>query len=94
MLFDNAKRKYFLKFEIKYQIFNIFFKNSFTPNLIKYRIAFKKSRKKRRSSLIQKNNRCFILGRNRYVNKKTRQSRFTFRIESYAGQMPGFKRAS
>jgi len=94
ILMDKLKRNLYIKYELKNFIFNSIIKNNATPNIYKYYIFYKKSKLKRWSIISQQTNRCVKFGRPWYVNKLTRYSRFTFRKESYCGNLPGFKRAS
>lgn len=94
ILADILRRKIFLKYELKKIILKSIFKNNEIQNSFKYYSLYSKNHLPRRSSISQQVNRCFLTGRPWYVNKYTRYSRFKFRLESYKGNMPGFKRAS
>lgn len=94
ILTDILRRKLFLKYELKKIIFKSIMKNNEIQNSYKYCTLSYKINIPRRASVIQQVNKCFLTGRPWYVNKLTRYSRFKFRLESYKGNMPGFKRAS
>ena len=94
ILIDNLKRKIFIKYELKKLICNSIIKNNSVKNTHKYFALYTKNKINRWATLNEQNNRCFKSGRHWYTNKLTRTSRFVFRIESYSGHLPGFKRAS
>lgn len=94
ILTDILRRKLFLKYELKKIILKSIIKNNEMQNSYKYLSLLFKSHIPRRALIIQQVNKCFLTGRPWYVNKYTRYSRFKFRLESYKGNIPGFKRAS
>jgi len=94
ILIDNFKRKIYIKYELKKILLKSMIKNNYLPVSRKYLILYRKTKLKRYSSITQQVNRCFKTGRQWSVNKLTRYSRFKFRTESYAGNLPGFSRAS
>jgi ribosomal protein S14 len=91
---DNYKRKLFLKNELKKIILNNIIKNKNINLCNRYFALFNKSKLSRNSSINQQKTRCFLTGRNWYIVKNTKLSRFVFRIESNNGNISGFKRAS
>ena len=91
---DNYKRKLFLKNELKKILLNSIIKNKNISLFNRYLALFNKSKITRNSSLNQQKNRCFLTGRNWYIVKNTKMSRFVFRTESNNGNIAGFKRAS
>ena len=91
---DKLKRKLFLKYELKRVLLKSLVKNSNLPLTYRYLAFYHKIKLPRWGILPQIVNRCSWTGRALSVNKKTHYSRFIFRIESYKGNLPGFKRAS
>jgi ribosomal protein S14 len=91
---DNLKRKLFLKFELKRVLLKSLIKNSNLPLTYRYFIFYQKTKTPRWAILPQIVNRCTRTGRAMSVKRRTGYSRFVFRIESYSGHLPGYKRAS
>ena len=91
---DILRRKIFLKYEFKKIILKSIIKNNYVENSYRYVALYQKTFIPRRANIIQQVNKCFITGRPWFVNKWTRYARFKFRLESYKGNMPGFRRAS
>ena len=91
---DLLKRKLFLKHELKQIFLKSLIKNSNLPLNYRYFIYFQKLKAPRWSILPQITNRCIKTGRALSVTRETKYSRFVFRVESYKGHLPGFKRAS
>lgn len=94
ILTDILKRKIFLKYELKKIILKSIIKNTEMQYAYRLLARYHKNFVPRRASINQQVNKCFLTGRPWYVNKYTRYSRFKFRLESYKGNIPGFKRAS
>ena len=93
-LLDNFKRKYFLKNEIKYKILKSLIKNNYNFLIYKYFFFFYKIKNNLNFLKIKQIRRCLISGRATSIYKLTKLSRFIFRIKSYNGDLPGFKRSS
>jgi len=93
-MFDNLKRKLYVKHELRHLLLKGFIKNTNTSLTTHHYMLFKKTRLVRFSSRIQHRNRCVVSGRNWNVIHKTRYSRFVLRKESYEGTIPGLSRAS
>jgi len=91
---DKLKRHVFLKNEIKRFILKSLIKNGELPLIYRYYMFYTKIKMQRLGTLPQIVNRCSRTGRSMSVTKKTHFSRFILRKESYAGNLPGFKRAS
>lgn len=91
---DNYKRKLFLKIELKRFLLNSIIKNAYLPRSYRYYALFSKTKLSRINSSVQHKNKCVKTGRVWSVINLTKYSRFVFRTESYAGHLPGFKRAS
>nr|ASY95705.1 ribosomal protein S14 [Paraurostyla sp.] len=93
-MLDYFRRKLFLKNEFKKKILKGILNNRYLPFSYRYLAFWNKSKLTRLSSSTKIQNRCVKSGRVWSVKKITRYSRFIFRIESYKGNLPGFKRAS
>lgn len=93
-LLDNFKRKLFLKQQLKNILLKSFLVNKNLPLSYRYLAFFEKIKIKRWAKIIQQRNRCIVTGRVHNVLRNTKYSRFVFRSESYAGNLPGFRRAS
>lgn len=91
---DKYRRQLFLKFELKRLLLKTITKNESNFYAVRMFSVYKKSILIRVSSKIEQRNRCVITGRVFNVLKKTKYSRFVFRLESYIGNMPGCKKAS
>lgn len=91
---DNLRRKLFLKTEIKRILLNSIIQNRYLTPTYRYLALYNKTRLGRLNSKVQHKNRCVRSGRIWSVNHLTKYSRFIFRVESYHGHLPGFKRAS
>jgi len=94
IMLDNFKRKIFLKYELKKTILNSIILNSKIPLSYRYIAYYQKIKLPRKSNKSLHGNRCTLTGRIWTVTKQTRLSRFTFRTQSYSGNLPGFRRAS
>lgn len=91
---DKVRRKIFIKYEVKKVILNSLIKNNSLPFVYRYYALYNKSKISRYSSVVQQRNRCVLTGRVWNVTKKVQYSRFIFRTQAYAGNIPGCRRAS
>lgn len=93
-ILDNFRRKLFLKDEFKKKILIGIINNRHISFSYRYLAFWNKTKLTRLSSSTKIQNRCVKSGRPWSVKRLTRYSRFIFQIESYKGNLPGFKRAS
>jgi small subunit ribosomal protein S14 len=91
---DNFRRQLFLKNEIKKLLLKSVAKNGTLPRTARHYANYYKNRLIRFSTIGAQRNRCVITGRVWNVLKKTRYSRFIFRLEAYDGFMPGCRKAT
>lgn len=91
---DKFRRHEFLKSEFKKKILKSIIKNAKTSNVIRYLAYYNYTLANRASSVTQSRNRCVVYGRKWMIVQKVRYSRFVFRKESYAGNLPGLRRDS
>lgn len=94
ILFDNLKRKYFLKYEIKRLLLRSIKRSTTLPYIRRYQASYYLSTMTRSSAGTYSSNRCVTSGRVWSVNKKTHYNRFILRTEIAKSNLPGFRRAS
>lgn len=91
---DKIRRKIFIKHEIKRKLLNSIIKNDSLPFVYRYFALYNKSKIIRYASIVQQRNRCVLTGRVWNVTHRVQYSRFVFRAQAYAGNIPGCRRAS
>lgn len=93
-LLDNFRRKLHVKYEIKNKLLRSIKHNRKLPISYRYYASLQSCVLPRSSSLVKQSNRCVVSGRQWNVLRKTQQSRFVTRFQSYDGILPGFRRDS
>lgn len=91
---DAFKRKIYLKYEIKFLLYRSILSTNSAPLANRYWVFYNKNKIIRVATKSQQVNKCVETGRARAVFKNTHYTRFKIRNESYAGNLPGFTRAS
>ncbi|EPE08377.1 mitochondrial 37s ribosomal protein mrp2 [Ophiostoma piceae UAMH 11346] len=91
---DNAKRLVYEKYEAERQALRYIIRNTTLPPRTRAEAQLQLTQMPVYSRPTQIRNRCILGGKSRAILSDFRMTRFNFRMQALAGNLPGVKKAS